>query len=75
MRKLEIEITAGMLSNTYHSLSKYPVYYDGKYWLKSDCDNVFNTLYSDRRCTLNTAGGVYMTEGLWVFPDGKIYEW
>lgn len=74
MRKLDFEIKAGLRSNIDHSLPKYPVYYFGKYWSKSDCNIFFIILYSDRS-KLNNAGGVYITEGLWCFPDGHIYEW
>lgn len=74
MRKLEKEIKAGMMSNTDRTLPKYPVFYECRYWTKDECNEIFINVYTDR-CALNIAGGVYMAEGLWCFPDGKIYEW
>ena len=74
MTKLEKEIKAGMISNTDHTLSKYPIYYECKYWSEDDCEEIFNNEYTDR-CALNIAGGVYLAEGLWCFPNGRIYEW
>jgi hypothetical protein len=63
-----------MIDNTDFDEPIYPVYYKGKEWLESDCDDIFVNLYWDR-FALNIEGGIYMGEGLYVFPDGSMDEW
>jgi hypothetical protein len=51
----------------------YPVRYNGKDWYEKDCDGIFVAMYHTRSA-LNGLGGVYLSEGDWVYPDGKIEE-
>lgn len=51
--------------------SKYPVEYNGKLYYEKDCDEVFVNLYSIPE-SLNDNGGVYVAEGMWVYPDGSM---
>jgi len=55
-------------------LKLYPIYYDGKDWNEEDCDDVFISFYHTRD-SLNFEMGVYVSEGVWVYPDGKMEEW
>jgi hypothetical protein len=66
MRKLGKESKDGIISNTDHTLSKYPIYYECKYWSENECEEIFNNVHTDR-CALNIAGGVYVAVGLWCF--------
>lgn len=52
----------------------YPIYYEGIYWKEEDCDDIFTSFYHDRE-SLNFEMGVYVSEGIWVYPDGKMEEW
>lgn len=49
----------------------YPVIYDDKYWYEKDCDELFIDLYEVKE-QLNPEGGIYMAEGLWLYPDGSM---
>jgi hypothetical protein len=49
----------------------YPLQYDGKLWNEEDCDILFASYYLSRSL-LNSKCGLYISEGYWVFPDGKI---
>jgi hypothetical protein len=51
----------------------YPITYNGKRYYEEDCDEVFVCFYNDRYA-LNHLGGVYMSEGIWVYPDGQLDE-
>lgn len=55
-------------------LELYPVYYDGKIWQEEDCGDVFVSCYHDR-VSLNAMMGVYVGEGIWVYPDDTMDEW
>ena len=55
-------------------LELYPIYYEGDWWEKEDCSDVFVSFYHDR-ISLNFEMGVYVGEGIWVYPDGKMEEW
>lgn len=52
----------------------YPIYYDGVWWNEEDCDDIFISFYHGRYC-LNSEMGVYVSEGIWVYPDGEMGEW
>ena len=54
--------------------SLFPVYFEGKEYYEKDCDDVFLAFYHCKE-TLNGANGVYVSEGLWVYPDGSMDEW
>jgi hypothetical protein len=51
--------------------SKFPVLYNGKLWTKKECSEDFLCFYM-LKCQLNGHGGVYMSEGDWIYPDGSI---
>lgn len=52
----------------------YPIKYDDKIWKEEDCDDIFISNYHSV-WSLNTEGGVYLGEELWVYPDGKIEKY
>lgn len=49
----------------------YPVVYEGSVYNFEDCSEIFRNCYNSRE-SLNCDGGVYIGEGLSVFPDGKL---
>lgn len=52
----------------------YPIYYNDKYWEEEDCNDVFVCFYHTRE-SLNFEMGVYVSEGVWVYPDGRMDDW
>jgi len=52
----------------------FPVHFDGNDYFKEDCSDTFLSFY-DCRGALNNLGGVYMFEGMWVYPDGSMDEY
>lgn len=48
----------------------YPIRWNGKNWDADDVDELFFTCYTCEEA-LNDDGGVYVTEGLSVYPDGS----
>lgn len=59
--------------NTMKKESLFPVYFNGKKYLKDDCDDVFLAFYHCKE-SLNDLSGVYLSEGTWVYPDGSMNE-
>jgi hypothetical protein len=57
-----------------YELKLFPLKYDGKIYYEEDCDDVFICFYHCRE-SLNDECGVYMAEGIWVYPDGSMDEW
>jgi hypothetical protein len=51
----------------------FPVYFNGKEYYEKDCDDIFLSFYNCRE-SLNFLGGVYLSEGTWVYPDGSMDE-
>jgi len=51
----------------------FPVIYNGKSYSEKECDEMFLAYYVCPEA-LNCDGGVYFTEGLWVYPDGTTKE-
>jgi|TARA_R110000868_G_scaffold165050_5_gene397994 hypothetical protein len=49
----------------------FPVHFNGKKYYEKDCDDVFLAFYHCREA-LNGLGGVYLSEGTWVYPDGSM---
>ncbi|GGE27203.1 hypothetical protein [Psychroflexus planctonicus] len=49
----------------------FPLTYKSKSYYEKDCDDVFLTFYFSPMA-LNHKNGVYMAEGLWVYPDGEM---
>lgn len=47
----------------------YPVIYNGKSYEREDCYPLFNDLYMDKDSLLD--GGVYLTDGIYIYPDGS----
>jgi hypothetical protein len=54
--------------------SIYPVLYSNILWYEKDCDELFVDMYNYRE-QLNSEGGVYLSEDVWIYPDGKMNEW
>jgi len=52
----------------------YPIYYNGKEYYEEDCNDVFAAYYTCPEA-LNVEGGVYVSEGTWIYPDGRTEEW
>ena len=52
----------------------YPIKYEDRLWYQKDCDEIFVNNYHTV-WSLSVDGGVYLAEGLWVYPDGKIEEY
>ena len=51
----------------------YPVYCKGKKYSEEECDDVYTAFYHSRDA-LGFDGGVYMSEGIWIYPDGSTDE-
>lgn len=49
----------------------FPVYFNEKEYFEKDCDDLFLAFYHDADM-LNNSGGVYMGDGLCVYPDGSM---
>lgn len=52
----------------------YPIRYKDKEYYEDDCDEVFTAFYNSP-FALNNDCGVYVAEGLWVYPDGEMDEY
>lgn len=52
----------------------YPVLYNNKLWNEEECSEIFVAYYHIKEA-LNAIGGVYLSEGTWVYPDGTMDEW
>lgn len=52
----------------------FPVYFNGKEYNEKDCDDLFLSFYTCVEA-LNSEGGVYVSEGMWTYPDGSTGEW
>lgn len=51
----------------------FPITYNGKEYYEKDCDEMYITFYNDVMA-LNENGGVYMSDGMWVYPDGTMED-
>ena len=51
----------------------YPVRYDGKWWEKEDCGDIFISLYHTIY-SLSSDSSVYVGDGSWVYPDDSLYH-
>lgn len=49
----------------------YPINYNGKQYFEKDCDEVFLCYYHDIHA-LNSMGGVYLSDDVWIYPDGSM---
>jgi hypothetical protein len=47
----------------------YPVYYNGTFWYKRDCNQFFKDLYLEKD-SLSFECGLYMGDGCYLYPDG-----
>lgn len=47
----------------------FPIMYDGFLYEKEDCHQDFLELY-EGKFMLQSDGGIYITEGMCIFPDG-----
>jgi hypothetical protein len=52
----------------------WPVLYKDKLWYEKDCDELFINMYEFRE-QLNSEGGIYLSEDVWIYPDGSMSEW
>jgi hypothetical protein len=52
----------------------FPVYFNGKKYYEKDCDDVFLAFYHCKEA-LNEIGGVYLSEGTWIYPDGLMDDY
>jgi hypothetical protein len=52
----------------------FPLVVDGITYLEKDCDELFVAFYNDKH-SLNDEGGVYVSDGMWVYPDGRFEEY
>jgi len=71
--KLSILYWRRKLKNEKHD-KLYPVLYNGKYWKRKECDDVFKSFYHSVY-SLNPEGGVYLSNSNWIYPDGKIEKY
>ena len=51
----------------------YPVNFNGKDYYEKDCDDVFLAFYHCKY-SLNDLGGVYLSDGTWIYPDGSMSD-
>lgn len=52
------------------------IVYEGKAYTKENIDEFFLEMYElQGPYAINSGGGIYVSEGLSVFPDGKMEEW
>ena len=49
----------------------YPVYFNDQQYQQDQCAELFVSVYTDR-CQLNGAGGIYLGDGMSVYPDGSV---
>lgn len=49
----------------------YPVYFNGQQYQQEQCAELFVSVYTER-CQLNDAGGIYLGDGMSVYPDGSV---
>lgn len=52
----------------------YPIEYHYRLWYEEDCNDVFVSCYHSRQ-DINCEGGVYIAEGIWIYPDGRFENW
>jgi hypothetical protein len=51
----------------------FPITYNGKEYYEKDCDEMYLTFFNDVMA-LNQNAGVYMSDGMWVYPDGTMED-
>lgn len=51
----------------------YPIKYNSKLYYKEDCDGLFIRFYTNKE-VLRTDGSILVSEGLWLYPDGSLYD-
>jgi hypothetical protein len=51
----------------------YPINYNGKLYYKGDCNDLFVRFYTTKK-SLRTNGSIHVSKGLWLYPDGSIYD-
>ncbi len=52
----------------------YPIEFNGKEYTQEEADPVFDSFYHTKYA-LNGNNGVYMADGVWIYPDGSMDEW
>jgi len=63
-----------MKCNADFTLPMFPVYYEDDVYYEKDCGSLFLAFYGSRH-SLNPMGGVYMSEGMWVYPDDSMDDY
>lgn len=53
--------------------SLYPVEYNGKLYYEKDCDDVYTSFYHTRFALMFNSG-VYVSDGVIVYPDGTMED-
>jgi hypothetical protein len=48
----------------------WPVLYNGELWYREDCDELYVSMYEFREQLIYN-GGIYLTDGKYIFPDGS----
>jgi hypothetical protein len=69
------------IENTIENLEKYmdfdspdfPIMYNGFLYEKEDCDEDFLAQY-EGKFMLGSGGGIYISDGMYLFPDGNFGE-
>ena len=51
----------------------YPITYNGVVYTEKNVDEVFECFYTCREAVLSD-GSVYMSDNMYVFPDGEMVE-
>lgn len=52
----------------------YPIQFEDKEYKEEDCDHIFKSFYRHKICYVENVG-VYVSEGMWVTPEGKFIEY
>ena len=52
----------------------FPIYFNGKDYNEEDCNDIFLGFYHTTDA-LNGEGGVYLSDGIWIYPDGSMEEY
>jgi len=55
-------------------LKLYPIYYEGKKYTEEECNDIFKAFYTCIEA-YNHDVGVYVSEGMWIGPDGETKHW
>lgn len=74
LNKLEKHLHNENENISYMQEELFPVYFNGKKYNKKDCGDIFLQFYFTKDA-LNGDGGVYLSDGMWVYPDDSMDEY